>query len=75
MPTVNGGNYFTYSAMGMNLDTMERAVKSGDIGSAYISYMAERPIFTEAISPKAKSCTRALRKRKSPNTCLTIKNC
>ena len=54
MPTVNGGNYFTYSAMGMNLETMERAVKSGDIGSAYISYMGGKANLYGGNQPQGK---------------------
>jgi len=42
MPTVDGGNYFTYYAQGMNFETMQKALDSGKIHAAYRWYMGGR---------------------------------
>lgn len=39
VPTVNGGNYFTYYALGINFETMKRAIEHGKIGEAQRWYM------------------------------------
>lgn len=42
VPTVTGGNYFTYYAFGMNFDTMRSALEKKDISAAYRWYMGGR---------------------------------
>lgn len=42
VPTVTGGNYFTYYAIGTDFDLMKKAVESGNIGDAYRWYMGGR---------------------------------
>ena len=42
VPTVTGGNYFTYYAFGMNFDTMRSALEKQDISAAYRWYMGGR---------------------------------
>ena len=42
VPTVDGGNYFTYYAHGMNLDTMKKAVDEEKVYKAYRWYMGGR---------------------------------
>ena len=42
VPTVDGGNYFTYYAYGMNLDTMQKAVDEQKVYKAYRWYMGGR---------------------------------
>ncbi len=39
VPTIEGGNYFTYFALGMNLETMKNALDHGKIGEAQRWYM------------------------------------
>lgn len=42
VPTVTGGNYFTYYAFGMDLGTIRSAIEKQDISAAYRWYMGGR---------------------------------